>query len=251
MLVPLLFLLVTLVPMLFLNRWISRHIQGLGLLVANNGNAAVILYFVIMLPGILVHELSHWLMARLLGLRTGKLSIGPSRTGRGKVRLGSVRVSRADPLRESLVGVAPLLAGCALVLLLGSLVFDLGALLNAFTARQAGAFLGILASSLKAADFWLWLYIIFAVSNAMLPSESDRQAWLPLALFLGGLTLVLLIIGWAPRMPAGLVISAAQVANYLALAFLITLVIDLGFLALIAGLEWAIGLLSGRRINSS
>jgi hypothetical protein len=37
-------------------------------------------------------------------------------------------------------------------------------------------------------DFPLWLYLTFAVSSTMLPSQSDRHAWLPL-----GVTIVVLI----------------------------------------------------------
>ncbi|MGQ9518013.1 MAG: hypothetical protein ACUVT1_12170, partial [Anaerolineae bacterium] len=70
MLWPLLWFIVTLLPMIWLNRWISRHLQGLGLLLSGSPNAAVVFYFVVMLPGILVHELSHLLLAKLLGVRT-------------------------------------------------------------------------------------------------------------------------------------------------------------------------------------
>jgi len=38
-------------------------------------------------------------------------------------------------------------------------------------------------------DFWLWFYLIVVVSSTMLPSNTDRRAWLPLiivvALLLG------------------------------------------------------------------
>src|SRR5208283_4172473 len=37
-------------------------------------------------------------------------------------------------------------------------------------------------------DFPLWFYLTFAVSSTMLPSQSDRHAWLPL-----GATIVVLI----------------------------------------------------------
>ena len=31
-------------------------------------------------------------------------------------------------------------------------------------------------------DFFLWFYLVFVVSSTMMPSESDRHAWLPLGL---------------------------------------------------------------------
>ena len=107
---PLVWLMATLPPLFLTKRWINRHVQGLGLLLTGDSQAAAVLYFVLLLPGILVHELSHWLAATLLGVRTGGISIWPSRRG-GRVRMGSVKVGRADPLRASLVGGASLRGG--------------------------------------------------------------------------------------------------------------------------------------------
>ena len=99
---PFVWLAVTLVPLLLLKRWINRHVQGLSLLLVGDNDLAMFLYFVLFLPGILLHELSHWLMAKLLGVRTGKISIWPSKRRAGRqMRLGSVKVGRADPVRNS------------------------------------------------------------------------------------------------------------------------------------------------------
>ncbi|MBC7242922.1 MAG: hypothetical protein H5T60_10815 [Anaerolineae bacterium] len=250
MLWPLLWFIITLLPMIWLNRWISRHLQGLGLLLSGSPNAAVVFYFVVMLPGILVHELSHWATARLLGLRTGKITLGPARSG-AKVRLGAVRIARADPLRESLVGLAPLLAGSGLILLIGQIVFNLRQLTQAFVLGDAAWFFQTLAGNIKTPDFWIWLYLIFALSNAMLPSESDRRAWLPLGIFLGVGIIVLVIIGWSPAIPPALLDRAIGLVGYLDLAFVITLAADLIFMGLIAGSEALIGWLTGSRVRYS
>jgi len=248
MLIPLAWLAGTLIPLFFLNRWLSRHIQGVGLLVTGRPNVAIILYFLIMLPGIIAHELSHWLMAKLLGLKTGKVSLGPSKASAGKIRLGSVRVAQADPLRESLVGLAPLLVGAGLILLIGALFFDLRTLVQAFVLRDARHFLALLAGSVRVPDFWIWLYLIFAISNAMMPSESDRRAWLPLGLFLVAVAIVLFLVGWVPQVPASAVDSVGGGIEYLTTAFLLTLATDLVFMLIIFLLEQGISLLTGRRI---
>jgi hypothetical protein len=41
----------------------------------------------------------------------------------------------------------------------------------------------------------LWFYLTFAVSSTMLPSESDRRAWLPLGLWIGALLVLAIISG--------------------------------------------------------
>ena len=248
MLVPLIWLIGTLVPMLLLIRWISRHIQGVGLLLGGSHDIAIIIYFLIMFPGILVHEVSHWLMAKSLGLRTGKVSLGPAKGTGGKVRLGSVHIARADPFRESLVGLAPLLAGSGLVLLIGAVVFDLSSLSRAFITGNIGGFLEGLMGFIKVPDAWIWLYLIFAISNAMLPSESDRRAWLPLAIFLTLVAAALAIVGWTPEMPVDVIDRVVGAVQYLDTAFLITLIIDLIFAGFIFGLEKLLNLLTGNQV---
>ena len=66
-----------------------------------------------------LHELSHALMALLLGVRVKRMSLIPQRQAKGVVRLGSVEVLRSDPLRASLIGGAPLLTGMLVLGLVG------------------------------------------------------------------------------------------------------------------------------------
>jgi len=245
---PLVWLMATLPPLFLTKRWISRHVQGLGLLLTGDSQAAAALYFVLLLPGILVHELSHWLAAALLGVRTGGISIWPSRRG-GRVRMGSVKVGRADPLRASLVGAAPLVGGSLVVLLIGQWILGVGELGEALLGGGWSAFLRGLLASLRLPDFWLWLYLIFAVSNAMLPSEADRKPWRPLLVFLGLVAVLFYLLGWAPRVPEAATSWFLRATGYLAYAFGLTVAVDLVFIALIAALEGAMARLTGRRVK--
>ena len=114
-----LWLLLSIPPLLFLRRWISRHTQIILLLLTRNDEMAMLLNQLVFLPGVLLHELSHWLMARILGARTISISVWPDRQDDGSLRLGYVQTERVDFVREALIGVAPLLAGSALVVLIG------------------------------------------------------------------------------------------------------------------------------------
>lgn len=111
--------------MLFLQRWLQQHIQGLTFAVTGNPGCAVRALFLILLPGVLLHEASHWLVANLVGVRTGKVSIGLGKMRGKHFSLGSVTVERSDPLRESLIGVAPFLFGLLAVWLLMGIGFGL------------------------------------------------------------------------------------------------------------------------------
>jgi hypothetical protein len=47
-------------------------------------------------------------------------------------------------------------------------------------------------------DFWIWFYLTLVVSSTMLPSASDRRAWLPLGLTLLALLGASLLAGAGP-----------------------------------------------------
>ncbi|HET9483348.1 MAG TPA: hypothetical protein VFO79_05270 [Xanthomonadales bacterium] len=66
------------------------------------------LYALLVWPGTVLHELSHWLVALLLGGQPGSLSVVPVRTERG-LRLGSVGVRRLRGFNALPIGLAPLL----------------------------------------------------------------------------------------------------------------------------------------------
>ena len=247
---PFIWLAVTLVPLLLLKRWINRHVQGLSLLLVGDNDLAMFLYFVLFLPGILLHELSNWLMAKLLGVRTGKISIWPStrRTGR-QMRLGSVKVGRADPVRNSLIGLAPLLSGTLTILLIGDWILGLSSIGDIFLSGEWPRLWRGLVTYIQVPDFWLWLYLIFAVSNAMLPSETDRQSWRPVLIFWGGVAGLFYFVGWVPQVPEAVADWFLTAIGYLAYAFGLTVAVDVIFITIIAILERLLMTLKGARVE--
>lgn len=236
---PLVALVVTLLPLLWVKRWITSRLQDLSWYWARDPDVALFVYFVIVLPGIIVHELSHWLVAWLLGVRVRKLSIGPVRKGRSKkVSLGSVQVGDVDPLRASLIGLAPLVGGSAVILLIGNQVLGVSELADVVAMQGLDAILDQLRRVVHVADLSLWLYLIFSISNAMLPSESDMATVRPVLIFLGIVSLVVLLVGGVPSIPAEIVAWVSAVASYLATAFAVTLAADAVFVLIIALLMW-------------
>jgi len=244
---PLLAVIATLVPLVLLERWIHQHLHGLALLATGNDDAALLLYALLLLPGVALHELSHWAMARLLGVRTAGVNLWPRRQRDGHIRLGSVAVQQTDIVRASLIGVAPLISGSLVVLLIGQLVFGVGALGDALRAGNSTAIASALAATLRAPDMWLWLYLLFAIANAMLPSPVDRETWPPVVLFLGVVAVVTYVLGFSSLLLelAPLVIAGLR---WLAVVFAVTLVADVPFIILIAAAEWTLGTLRGKRV---
>ncbi len=232
-----------------LERWIHRRLQGIWHLLFNNLDIALILYSLILLPGVFVHEGSHWLMATLLGVRTGHFSVTPQRMPDDTLRLGYVETVRVDFVREALIGVAPLLVGSALVMWIGFARLNVGA---AGEALARGDLLGVgqtVRAVFQTRDAWLWMYLLFAVSNSMLPSASDRRAWpavLALAAVLGG---VLAFVGFGPAVAQALAQPVDNATRALAMAFSITVGLDVCLIPFLAALEWLLGRLTGRRVT--
>ena len=217
----------TVAALLVLSRWIGRQVQIVVLRLTGSEGAAQMAYYLLLLPGIVLHELSHALMAKLVGLKVGALSLGPRRSGRNTIELGSVTVSRGGAIRESLVGLAPFLAGSAALLAIGYLVFEVGALSRGWTSGGLNGFLDLLRRAWQAPDSWLWAYLVFAISNAMTPSPSDRQPWLLAGLYVAvALAAMYLVVG-LPAVPETLAVQAAGALRALTLAFAFTLILDL------------------------
>jgi hypothetical protein len=158
-------------------------------------------------------------MAKILRVRTGKFSLIPQATGDGYLTLGYVETERTDVLRDSLVGLAPIIAGTLFVAYTGVARLHLDALWNVLRNGQIDLFwmgLGLLPN---APDFFLWFYLTFAVSSTMLPSESDRHAWLPLGLWIVVLFALALLAGAGTWMLENLAVFFDPLLRTIALLF--------------------------------
>jgi hypothetical protein len=220
---PLAWLAVLLVPLFVLTRWLSRHLQGVGLLFSGDQQTALLAHYLALLPGILLHELSHVLAAQLVGVKIRGLSLRPKARRGGSVRFGAVTVTKTDPFRESWIGLAPLLTGTAAILVLAHLQFGVESL----PALRLDAVRQVLSNSLRAPDALIWLYLIFAISNAMWPSESDRQPWRPVFLFLALIAATLFLSGMVPQVLAELERWVLTAVTYLTFAFALAVIVDM------------------------
>jgi len=193
-------LLIVLGLLLWTDRWLHQHLQGVLLLLTGDDDIALWLYATVLLPGVALHELSHALVARIVGVRIGKIRIFPKRSGK-RIQLGFVPVQETDFIRASLIGGAPLVAGSIAVVIIGHFVFGTPEILDAMAVGGWWAGLRRLPDVLQAPDVWLWVYLVFAIGNTMLPSRSDIYAWpfagfaaaviAALIAFLGGTSLLL------------------------------------------------------------
>jgi hypothetical protein len=214
-----------------LSGWMSGLVQGVGWLLFRDERAVVLMTFVVFLPGIVIHELSHWLMAWVLGLRPHRLSLWPKVRGK-RVEMGSVRVRSGGVLRDTLTGMAPLLVGTLILLLISYQIFDVAALQQAWTDHGLAAAWTAFWSAFGVPNAWLWAYLLFAVSNATLPSSSDRQPLLSLLSYVLILGLVLGLLfyltGGLPRVaiPVNVLAQAIGALRTLTTAAVFAIALD-------------------------
>jgi hypothetical protein len=175
--------LVMLLPLVFLQRFLHREIQAVFLIITRSPQLTIGLFSVLFFPGVFLHEVSHFLMAKILGVRTENFSLIPTALPNGRLQMGYVETEQVDVFRDSLIGLSPLIAGTLFVAFAGLNRLGLSTLLSVLTHGQVDLFWAGIKLLPQVNDFYLWFYLVFTVSSTMLPSESDRHAWLPLGLW--------------------------------------------------------------------
>lgn len=216
---------------ILVQRWLHRELQSVLLLITRNPILSIGLFSVLFFPGVLLHEMSHLMVAWLLRVPIRRISLFPQLLPDGKLRMGYVETAASDVIREALIGAAPLFSGSALVAFIGINRLGLIPLVaHAFDSNWLKIIEGMSAVT-RVEDFWLWFYLAFAVSSTMLPSSSDRRAWLPIgmaAIFLAGLAL---FAGAGPWLFANLTLPLNDLLQSLSLIFTASLILH-GCLAL-------------------
>lgn len=236
-------------PLVHVERWIHKHIQGLGLLLTNNPQAAVLIYYLSLLPGVVLHESSQWLLAQILRVRIRKFELWPQKQGK-LIRLGLVEIDkRTDFVRATLIGMVPLASGVAMISLIGSVRFDTGMLLDAVATGDLPTIVQGLNTFIAVPDFVFWLYLIFAIANAMLPEPHDRiNWWLPVGA-MAAVTLFLLLLDLNIVLRTLLEGPLAKLAQWLSFALVTALVIDLIMMGIISIAEFAFSRILNRELE--
>lgn len=121
-------------------------------------NIPVWLYAILFLPGTVIHELSHFLAAKILSVPVGKFSLSFKKYN-DEVVLGSVSIAKVDIFRRFLVGIAPLIFGITLLMITIYMTVKNNIYSNWLAALVVG-------------------YVIFIIANSMFSSRQDlKGAW--------------------------------------------------------------------------
>jgi hypothetical protein len=185
---------IALLVLAWFSRQISLRVQGLVYHATRAEGYPMLVLFLLLMPGVFIHEAAHWLAARLLGLKTGRFRVWPKPQGK-HIGMGSVRVQRGNLWQDSLVGLAPLLLGSIFIALIGYHIFQADEISTTLLAGAWSTALVFFWHRLGHGDGALWAYLLFAIANAMMPSASDREPVKPLLLYVGLAALVYLLLG--------------------------------------------------------
>ncbi len=231
--------------------WLSWRIglliQEIVYLITGSEDLAMVILFLIYLPGILIHEASHWLVARLLGLKTSKFRVWPKYT-RNTIGLGSVTVSSGGVVWDSLVGLAPLLVGSALIVLIGEQVFDTQTLAFAWrTGRLLDGLTFVVDGLAHKPDSLWWSYLLFAIANAMMPSASDRAPLKSLGIYIVLIGALFVLVDQSGRNVRLLLNFLFGPLQLLTGAFLLVAAIDLAIFLLLLAMRALSSVLSTAR----
>ncbi|MBI2600136.1 hypothetical protein HYW43_04445 [Candidatus Daviesbacteria bacterium] len=161
-----LFFLLEIGILFFLSKKLINSLARILFKFTHNRQLVVNILAILFLPGTIIHELAHLLMAGIMLIPVGEMTVVPEVLEDG-VKLGGVQIGKSDPFRRTLVAVAPVLVGIAAIL--GILYF---AQIDNYGVWQIA----------------LALYLIFEIGNTMFSSKKDLEG------VIGFVVAILLII---------------------------------------------------------
>lgn len=144
-----------------LSRFVTGGISQLGYRLTHSSKVSVYILSFLFLSGTIIHELSHYLAAQILFVRTGKMEFVP-KIYEDRVKLGSVQIEKTDPIRRAIIGVAPFLIGTSLIIIL------------LFSAEFYNGWSSIWMSILIC-------YLLFEIGNTMFSSRKDMEGVIELS----------------------------------------------------------------------
>jgi len=164
MYIYLIFPILILIALSFLNKKISLYINSISYLLFKSTAPGIYFYFLLFLPGIIIHELSHFLTALILLVKVGDIRLSPVKDDK-KYILGQVSYAQTDPLRTALIASAPLILGSLIIFIIVSIFLNV----SSFTS-----FSTLVLPPLNI----FFIYLVICLTNTMFLSNQDKKGLL-------------------------------------------------------------------------
>lgn len=158
--------------------WLHQHIFKVGWLVTKQYHTTTVIYYAFFLPGILINQVVFWLSAGFMNVRAQSVVAWPQKQEIGELKLDFVRLSsKVDPVRLALISTMPLVAGLVLIWHVANNVLNVPAFLNDVSQASSSGLLMTIGKFTSTADFWIWVYFAFTISNTMMPNLDNLRGW--------------------------------------------------------------------------
>lgn len=177
-------------PLLQIQRYIHRHLFGVGFIISKQRGLATLLFYLALGPGVILHEISRYLVAGMFRIIPTGISFFPEEQQDGTFDLGFVQFGLIiNPVYRAIIDLVPLSVGIVAVIAIGGWALGWTDFISSIRTMDIYV-IGPAAQTLfSKPDFVLWSYILFGITNTMMPSRKEaRGLWLPIALlvaFLG------------------------------------------------------------------
>lgn len=156
-------------------RWLHQHIFKVGWLISNSFQVTTVVYYIIFLPGIVLHEVARWLAAGVFNVRAKRSVEFPQPQEIGELRLNFIRLSQeSGRVTHFLIRACPLTAGMLALWAIAIRIFHWQTLLDLAADGSLESLAAALTHFSQTPDLWLWLYLAFVIANTMLPTLSHR-----------------------------------------------------------------------------
>ncbi|NWF68775.1 MAG: hypothetical protein HXY40_06805 [Chloroflexi bacterium] len=230
-----------------LEGWLHQHIFKVGWLLTKNFQTTTILYYTFFLPGVVLYEVVYWLAAGVLNVRADRALAWPEKQEVAELRLNFVKLSKkAGRIRLAIISVVPLVTGLGIAFLIARDVLRVPAFLTVLAAGNFDLIWPALTTLVSAPDFWLWVYLIFAISNTMMPNPKDLQGWWLIAGLVVAVFFVLFLLGAGDIVLTNLVSGPIfTVLNTLSGIFAVIIAVDLVMVAFLGTFESIIERITG------
>lgn len=262
-LAPWLFLALIIFLLLRVQGAIQRRIFGVGYMLAADHSMAAVVYTLVLFPGIVLHEVTEWVTAGILNFRTVRSMRWPEADQNGELDPKFVTVeypkrekglgppgpaARAkDLFSRALVEIAPTLAGLACTLLISNNLLGFPDLIRELPSGDLTRIGPALGAVVRRPDFFLWFYVLFTISNSMMPRRFARRGLAVLAVCAALGMVFLAVIGFSRVVEEWMLGPIPTAVNQLSAISMLVLVVDGIVLLIVIGLEYGAERLTQRQ----
>jgi hypothetical protein len=234
-------------PLGEMRKWLYQHLFKVGWLLTKNLQTATVLFYTFFLPGVLLHEFVRWLAAGILNVRAERAISWPETQQIAELKLNFVKLARStSAFSIAVIEGAPFLVSLVTIWLVAHNTLQVAAITSPVQVRGIRGLDDALSQLLSVPDVFLWLYLLFAIGNTMLPRWSALRGARILLIIPAVAFAVLVILGVADEaVRNGLFLPLGQAFNLVSGVFLTVIGVNVLMTAALGIIESTIERITG------